>query len=463
MKILFLVPDGVGIRNYLYSSIIMDLNKDGHEVVIGHTISDEALVEVEKVHETKFLTLKLPMYLESIMEKFLRETICFARLQYNIKIRSNKTLLKNWSPAKHSYSVRFFYSVVEKVASVSSSYKWIEFLEKKYANAVKKSKYLESFESFLDDVKPDVVFNTHQRSLKVIPMMIAAKKINCRNVSAIYSWDNLPKARLSARADEYLVWSEYMKNEMKVYYPEVSQDKVYITGTPQFDFYKDKNLYWDKDVFYDKFNLDINRPTICFSGDDYRTSPHDPSYLADLADIIDKSDFKIKPQVLFRRCPVDLSGRYDIVIKKYSHIIKVADPLWNHDTAGNDWALVYPSYSDVELLVNMALHCESVYNVGSTMAHDFAMFNKPGMYINYDHSLNQVWKTNIVYQFEHFKSMEGLDAVVWINSKKEIYQKIKDVLSEVDTVAPERIQWLNTVNSNSSNISKRIAEMIGRT
>lgn len=460
MKILFLVPDGVGIRNYLYSSLLTELSNAGNEVVIGHALSEEALEEVEKVHQKKFHTIKLPSYKESIKEKLLREIICYARLRYNSKISSNNTILKNWLPNNNTLLSRIFYRTIESIASISSFYTWIKFLEKKYEKILIKSKYSNVFLNFIQDINPNIIFNTHQRSINAIPVIIASKKINCKTITAIYSWDNIPKARLNTRTDKYFVWSNYMKKELKLYYPEILDKDIIITGTPQFDFYKNKNLYITKKEFCKKFDLDIKKQIICFSGDDILTSPYDPMYLEDLAESIEKLEIRNKPQILFRRCPVDFSDRYDDVIRKYPNTIKVSNPIWNKDQKSDDWSLVYPSYQDVKLLVNLALYCDAVYNVGSTMAHDFAMFNKVALYINYDHAESQVWKTDNIYKFEHFKSMKNLDAVVWINSKEEISEKITKVLSNPELVAIDRKIWLNIINNKVENTSKIIAEAI---
>jgi hypothetical protein len=41
-----------------------------------------------------------------------------------------------------------------------------------------------------------------------MPICIAAKELNIPVITAIYSWDNLPKARLAVQADKYIVWSD---------------------------------------------------------------------------------------------------------------------------------------------------------------------------------------------------------------------------------------------------------------
>lgn len=460
MKILFLVPDGVGIRNYLYSNILKELTKQGHDVIVWHALSENALHEVELLHGIKLYGEKLPYYKESIVEKFLRESISYARLLHNTKITDNQTIMTNWAPSVRNLKLKIFYKAVELNGMMFSSYESILKMEEKYQSIVKKSHYLNDFSDYLQKHEPDILFNTHQRAITAIPAIAAASQLGIRTVSAIYSWDNLPKARLTTRTETYLVWSEYMKNEMKMYYPEIEDAQVVVTGTPQFDFYEDKSLYLAKEVFCAQYNLDPDKKTICFSGDDSRTSPYDPEYLSDLAQVVMQMDKSQRPQILFRRCPADFSGRYDEVLEQYKEIIKVSDPLWNRDEGENNWNLFYPAFDDVELLVNVALHCDTVYNVGSTMAHDFAMFDKPAMYIKYDQPHAKEWSVETIYSFQHFRSMNGLDAVTWANSKNEIIDVLRNVLETPELCSIDRKEWLKVITGLEENVSEKIVKVL---
>ncbi len=457
MKILFLVPDGVGIRNYLYSSLLRELAKQGCEIIIWHALSENAMAEVKSLHNIKIHTEKLPYYKESIFEKFLRESICYARLRHNTQLTNNPTIMTNWTPPIKNLTFKTFYKAVEISGMMLGSYDSITKMEIKYQDTVKKSHHLETFSNFLERHKPDLIFNTHQRAIIAIPAITAAEKLGIRTVSAIYSWDNLPKARLATRAESFLVWSEYMKNEMKIYYPEIREDQVVVTGTPQFEFYSDKSLYWTKEEFCQKIGLDLGKKIICFSGDDTRTSPYDSDYLADLAEAVMQVESSERPQILFRRSPADFSDRYDDVLERYQEIIKISDPLWSYDTEENCWNFFYPAFDDIKLLVNITYHCDTVYNVGSTMAHDFAKLDKPAIYINYNQAHAKDWSVETIYGFQHFKSMDGLDAVVWVNNKDEIKDAIKKVLETPEMCSVDRKKWLEAVVGQSTDVSKNIA------
>ena len=459
MRIVFLLPDGVGIRNYLYSNLFRYLKDENLEVSIWHHLSPQSLQGVREYYTIDLHDENLPGYKESLKEKFLRESASYARLLHNKKITGNETILDNWNPAKKSTKHKIFYGLVEHYGKSLKEYDQILKTERRHRNAIRNSKYFSDFLEFLKREKPDIVFNTHQRAVTAVPAMEAAKMLGITTVTAIYSWDNLPKARLATRADYYLLWSEYMRKEFERYYPEIPKEGMKVTGTPQFDFYHDESLWMEREEFCRLYGLDPTKKIICFSGDDKRTSPYDPDYLADLADTMMQMDPAERPQILFRRCPADFSDRYDTVLQRYKDLITVADPLWNRD-AGKDWSLFYPSFDDVKLLVNIARHGDLVYNVGSTMAHDFAVFDKPACYIRYDQPHTAGWSVETIYRFQHFRSMEGLDAVVWIDGKEEILPKIRQSLEHPTEVAKDRRKWLEIITGGETNAAKNIADFL---
>ena len=452
-KILFVVPDGTGIKNYLFSDIIKYLVQYNSELIIWHSLSNEAIIEIEKLHGIKLTQSKLPNYTETKLQKIYREAISFSRLQYNSKLVNNETILTNWN-ANHKGVKKVFYKFITFYGKqLSKSYKYILKAEKCYRNLLQKNLSYEI--QLLKEIQPDVVFCTHQRSLNALPIIHASQQLNIKTVGAIYSWDNLPKARLTVRTDEYVVWSEYMKNEVVLYYPEIEKAKIHITGTPQFEFYSKTSNSKNRADFFNEHNLDVNKKTICFSGDDEKTSPFDPKYLEDLASVISTSGKENDYQILFRRCPVDLSGRYDLVIEKYKNIIKPIAPLWSNNK--ESWTHIYPLSADIKLLANICKHSDMVINIGSTMAHDFTCFGKPSAYINYDAVKGTGWSVKTIYQFQHFRSMANKKAVYWINSKDEMFTIVENGLMELNE---ESTTWLNKIAPHRNEASKKIVEYL---
>ena len=447
-KILLLFPDGVGIRNYLYSDVFRNSEDD---LVLFHNFDEVTIKNISTITDINSV-YKIPVYKETIKEKFLRELICLLRLKNNSKITQNSSILSNWKTNHKTIKNKVFYKMIEYSSTFINSYNQILFFEKKYQKTIRKTQYYREINQILNKIKPDVIFCSHQRGVQCATIFAAATDLNIKTKTVIYSWDNLPKARLALRADKYLVWSNYMKKEIENYYPEINQKSVIVTGTPQFECYQNKDNIIPKEAFYKKYDLNPLKKIICFSGDDIKTSPDDPKYLDDLADELIKNDLDKEYQILFRRCPVDVTGRYESIINKYPELIKEAPPQWNFDNS-KSWTTIYPLKEDVKLLVSTAFYCDVVVNVGSTMAFDFAMFQKPCVFINYDqiNKIDKSWSVKKIYQFQHFRSMQNPNAVFWWNEKKDF----KNILNqEFDNKAMN--DWKETILSDYKNVSLKI-------
>ncbi len=423
-KIFILVPDGVGIKNYLYTDVFNGLEQ---YCTLLHNFDFETIEYLKSETNIKN-DIVLPGFKETLTEKFYRELICILRLRINAKKTGNNTILNFWKNTHKGLSKKLFYGLIKLVSIVINKYKMVLTLEKKYQKSLTNNPFYSKSIILLKKERPDTIFCAHQRDIKAAVLVEAAKELNIKTITVVYSWDNLPKARLAVKANLYLVWSEYMKKEMQLYYPEIDESNIYITGTPQFEHYYKKENLIPKQTFYHKYGLDPSKKIICFSGDDEKTSPDDPSYLTDLANALETSGLDKYYQIALRRCPVDISGRFISVVKQYPDLIIEINPSWRFE-GKTHWTAVYPDKLDVSLLVSTVFYSDIVINVGSTMAFDFAMFEKPCIFINYDQkSQNDTnWTVTTIYQFQHFRTMPNQPAVFWLNDKREISNLIKKI------------------------------------
>lgn len=446
-SVLLLVPDGIGIKNYLYSDVFKN---SVMEVSLFHNFDDDTLSHISEQLDIK-ASVVIPKYKENIKEKYLRELIHLSRLKYNAQKVKNPTILKFWKRGHKSLKLKLFYGLITMIANFKTSYKSIEKLEQRYNDSLRKNLFYNQVTKLLKQQRPSQLFCTHQRALVAPTIFAAANDLGIPTTTVIYSWDNIPKARLALKANNYLVWSEYMKKELILLYPEIPSEKIIVTGTPQFEFYKNPDNIINKEAFFTHYGLDVSKKLICFSGDDIRTSPYDPEYLNDVATEITKAGLDASYQIIFRRCPVDVSGRYDWVVEKFPKLIIEIPPLWNYNS--KKWTAVYPTIEDVKLLVSLAYYANVVINVGSTMAFDFGMFNKPCVYINYDHIKDQYWSVDTIYKYQHFRSMPSQKAVYWFNNKTEIPEVITTAVAAPNT---EIGTWYSVVNEHTVEASKNI-------
>ena len=454
-KICFLIPDGVGIRNYLYSDLLRILHQEGHEVVIWHALDQQVVELSSQLNGFTPQQVGFRFFTDDFIIQLLSESTTYARLKHNERLTSNPTIMLNWHEKKGTFKRKALIWLAEWIGKTISSYQSITATEGIYFARLRKTEAYRSYKTTLKEINPDVLYCTHQRFQGATYAMGAAEDLGILTMTAIFSWDNLPKARLPIRADYYTVWSGYMAEELKFYYPEIQQTQILITGTPQFDFYKNENCIQSREKFAAQFGLDPSKHWVCFSGCDVKTSPFDAAYLEDVAIALkDQEDI----QLIFRQVPVETADRYQNVLAAFPQIIHL-DPIWHK---GEYWSEFYPYPEDVAHLVNLSYHCVTAVNIGSTMALDFSWFDSPGIYLNYDHSPNQAWTVRDIYRFQHFRSMGSWEAVAWANSKEEILERVRQIIDQPDSVAKDRKRWLEKIvePNRSKSASLALAEAI---
>ncbi|MBI6118559.1 CDP-glycerol glycerophosphotransferase family protein [Salegentibacter maritimus] len=338
--------------------------------------------------------------------------------------------------------------IVQGLVATHKDEKGLQRLRIKMKSSERKGAYYQKCKEILQEEKPDLVFCTNQRPVNAIAPLTVAQDLKIPTSTFIFSWDNLPKATMVVETDYYFVWSEYMKAELLKYYPQIKEPQVHITGTPQFEPHYNGDLRQSREDFFKEYGLDYTKKYICFSGDDITTSPDDPAYLNDLAYAIKLLNAKgHNLEIIFRRCPVDFSNRYDGVLEKHREIITSIAPIWKK--TGDNWNSVLPKKEDLKLQINTILHSELVVNLGSSMVFDFAIFKKPCLYLNYEvkAKTKASWSHKKVYDFVHFRSMPTGKEVFWLNSKEEIPEKLEKALKNPMQKIEKALEWYKKINT----------------
>jgi hypothetical protein len=195
--------------------------------------------------------------------------------------------------------------------------------------------------------------------------------------------------------------------------------------------------------------LDLSRKYICFSGNDETSSPDDPKYLEDIA----KAVRKLNTQgnnigVIFRKSPVDFSGRFDWILDKYANEVVFIDPLWK--AMSTSWNSILPTIDDNVLFSNLAEYTELVITIGSSTVFDFVAHNKPTAYLKYNQKdqLNKKWDIYKCYGFVHFRSMPNQEVVFWLNDPEEMAADILNALSDTKKTIEQAQKWFERINQH---------------
>jgi len=440
-KIFILLPDGVGLRNFAFTSFVEIGEKMGWEVVFWNQtpfdLTELGYEEIKLEGKPKAYTdllkrAKISAELNYFEEKF--DDQVYRTYKFPSSNKSIKSKIKN--------------AMVTQLTKTYKGEKGLEKLREKLKTSERKSVFYKHCKDVLEREKPDLVFCTNQRPVNAIAPLTAAQDLGIPTGTFIFSWDNLPKATMIVEPDFYFVWSEYMKEELINYYSYINPENIFITGSSQFEPHFNLKLRKTREEFFEENNMDLNKEYICFSGDDKTTCPDDPHYLQDVSEAIESLNEarETKLGILFRRCPVDFSDRYNTVLEKYKDIIVPVAPKW--EQVGGSWNAVLPTREDLQLQINTILHTKAVVNLASSMVFDYAIFNKPCLYLNYNvaNKEDKSWNPQKVYNFVHFRSMTTGKEVIWLRSKKEIGPKLKAELKNSHKTLEEAKVWFEKIN-----------------
>lgn len=460
MKILVFLPDGVGLRNFAFSNFYEIGKQKSNDIVFWNNTNFPLNSELG-IDEIAVLNAR-----NNPLSDIYKRAKILVELKLSYKKTKDRAYLSYIFPQSYKGLKKGLKSLfVDFLVLFNTSEKGVKKLRNKIFDLERKTTYYKSVKEQLEREKPDFIFCTNQRPILAVGPLLAAKDLGIPTASFIFSWDNLPKATLVVDTDYYFVWSDYMKNELLNYYPHISKNQIKITGTPQFEPHFDTSILQTKSEFYKIHGLDESKNYICFSGDDVTTSPNDEFYLKDVAETVKELNNEgYNIGIVFRKCPVDFTGRYDSLIETFKDIIVPIDPLW--EKRGEGWNTIMPTKEDLALLANTSKHCSLVINVGSSMVFDFVIHDNACAYLNYRTKQvnNHKWNTKTIYNFIHFRSKPNEDAVFWINSKADIRTAIlKSVNNELKIDVTR--EWFKIINIEdptkaSENIWKEINSIV---
>lgn len=441
-KIFILLPDGVGLRNFAYTAFYNKGIAKGFDITFwNQTPFDLAALG--------FKEIKIKDGVHSQITEILKKARVRIELDSNKKRSRDKVYDSYRFPLSYRNPKHIIKSSCVRVLSLLF---WSAKGQKKLREWIfaqeRRTAYYKKCIEVLKTERPAVVFCTNQRTVSSIAPLLAAQALGIPTATFIYSWDNLPKATLMLEPDYYFVWSNHMRDELLYYYSFIKPEEVIVTGTPQFEVHTYENNVDSREDFFREYGLELDRKYICYSGDDITTSPNDPQYLEDTARAVNalNSEKGQRLGIIFRRCPVDFSDRFDAVLEKYKDVVTVINPKW--EAVGAGWNTVLPTKADMRLLMNTITHSELVVNLGSSMVFDYASFGKACAFINYDVENCSVanWSVKKIYNYVHFRSMPSRDSVLWINSPGEIAGVIEEGLgNKLETIGHAE-EWFAKIN-----------------
>lgn len=429
MRLALLLPDGVGMRNFLLGSFARSAVDRG-PVDVFHVIPDSLVGDYAAPFGEAVRWHMLRPFDAGRVAEALGSAVGYAHMHWaGTRAMRRRLAIRPHAPTVGRWAMTSTARLLGRAAATPAGIAWLARSHQARATAAPAvAHYRRTFQA----MRPTVVFASHQRPPQVLAPVLAARGLGIPTATFVFSWDNLTsKGRILAPFDHYLVWSSLMRDELLRYYPHVAPECVHVVGTPQFEPYADATLRWTRAEFCELMGLDPRRPIICYSGGDTGTCPDDAAHLTLLLDLVRAGRIPGNPQVLLRPSPVDDGARYATIRASYPELC-YCPPAWRHPEPER-WSRALPTADDLPLLANLTRHCDVNVNVASTMTLDFALHDRPVVNVAFDMTRPPplgvpIWE--LYYQYDHYQPVMELGAARVARSPEALAEHVTAYLAD---------------------------------
>jgi hypothetical protein len=424
MKVALLLPDGVGIRNFLLGPFRAEAQGRTSLAVLS-AIPERARALYDDL-DGPLEWASYQVYRDTPRLFMLRNTLLYAHT-YSIDTFGMRCLRDR--PRSGNSKRRIATELARWIGRGAAALGGARWLDRRLAAVVQNLPETAHYRSLLAEMRPAVLLSSNQRPYGVLPAVLAARSLGIPTATCIFSWDNLTsKGPIAAPFDHYLVWGDLMARELRQFYPEIPADRIHVVGAVQFDPHADASLLLPREQFFRIIGADPARPLICYSSGEPFNSPEDQDHVELLLNLIRQGRIAGNPQVVLRPTPTADARRFEGVRRRHPELI-YSKPDWlvAGEMTWDTWVQALPLRSDVALLANLSHHADMNISVASTMTLDFLAHNRPVVNVAFDIAdpppFGQgLWES--YYQFEHYQPVVKAGAALFSRSVDEFVEHI---------------------------------------
>jgi hypothetical protein len=429
-SIIAVIPRGEVIRNFVYSGAF-DLLSTRAKLSLISVMPSSAMTEMlagkfGRIHPLENIGERWPV-------RFQREIVEVAHTRWLWSRAAQERW--RWRDVEATTFKQKSFRIAKKLISRPfSNRKGLRLL----SNIERASSYFfRTTDTYLDlfkEISPSLVFNgSHVHSTNAIQAVQAAQWLGIKTATFIFSWDNLTsQGRILLPYDYYLVWSEELKAQLLDMYREIEPEKVFVTGTPQFDFHFQEKFYQSREEFCNMVGADSSRPIVLYSTGMANHMPGEPEIVEEIADMLTDIGGAKQPQLLVRVYPKDRTNRFEDLKRRRPDIL-FPEVAWEEE-----W--LTPRAEDSAALVNTIRHCDIGINVASTISLELCMFDKP--VINVGYNPGSVEKSELFYgdyyEFDHYAPVVASGGVEVAWDRQQMRELIANALRFPDRLSDKR-------------------------
>jgi hypothetical protein len=454
--IVMVIPRGEAVRNFLYSGTLRML-RESARVTLLSVVDDEALLSryrpfTERIHVLRqYPQNRWVSYLRALTENAHDRWLWSAVAQNNWELRDRRA-----ADARRMLQ-RTIIKAFSRVFGNNPSLHALTRLEQ-YLNW--RFRPTREFDELFQKIKPDLVFNgSHIHGLAGELPLRVAKRMGIPTAGFIFSWDNLTsRSRIFVPYDHYLVWHEHMKEQLLRIYPRIQKDRVYVTGTPQFDFHVNRDFWLSREDLCQRIGIDPKRPFVLYTTGIMNHFFDEHHHVELVIRLLNEIDVRPKPQLVVRTYVKGTSSEMMALADRGYPDVVFRPGLWK-----KEWKT--PLYEDLPIYTNLLRYTSLGINAASTVSLELLMFDKPAINLDFDPPGVQLpWCMGYSrhIHFDHYEPVANSGAVMVARSERDMRDMLLKGLNRGEEDAGKRQAFIrgmfgDTLDGNSG---KRVAQTL---
>lgn len=260
---------------------------------------------------------------------------------------------------------------------------------------------------------------------------LEAKKIGISVFSLIPSWDNITtKSRIIYKSDAFLVWSKQRIIELNKYYPESKNIPVVTYGTPQYDVFLKSEYLVDKQLFFNKYQLDFDLPILLFTLGSPLFINSEIDVCLEFCKKSADNGLLDKFQVLIRPHPIKDFSEYIPYFTNLHKNIKIQSDV----QTSKSQTIRFQDELMIKNWVSTFRYSDLVVATSSTTLLDASMMNKPHINIaanlTNDKALDD-FLDDVSYGFVHLQSLNEEKLLNNVHNWEEFFRMIEVFVNDI--------------------------------
>lgn len=430
--IILIIARGEAVRNFLYSQTLAELRPHARVTLLSVLTDDNFRARFGPLVDD---LLELKDYPEHPLVGYLRELIANAHYRWiwTEKVRNKWQILDSqavtpWQKIRHLGWKVFIRAFASRPAL--NALAWLENRLSLWLNPTR------DFETLFAQIKPDLVFNTsHIHAPRGELPVRVAHAMGIRTAAFIFSWDNLSsRGRILPPYDDYLVWHRPMQDELLRLYPQIDSERVYITGTPQFDYHFLPEFCLPRKELYARLSLDPARPFVLYTTGMDRDFPEEVRHVRAIIALLAEYPAARRPQLVVRAYIKGTSPEMRALSAENLPGVVFPPILWEEK-----WFT--PHEQDLTIYTSLLHHCALGINPASTVSLELLMRDKPVINLGFDPPGSVLppgfgWKRHI--DFDHYRRVAHSGAVTVAWSVEDVRRAIHRALENPAELREQR-------------------------